>query len=198
MSRSRKGTITALDRARHPRKPRAQRAHRGCRTASRSRRLFRDCARPAVVVGGTPADEDPARAAIGKLDLDSTVAQVVDFAKRINYAAATDNGRGSAWSVSAGAAPSSTGLPSPPGRRSTPAVAYYGPAPDPSEAVKVQVPLLLHYAGLDDRVDATGKAVGRGAESAPARTSPTTPIRTSTTRSTTTPRPNATTSPPPT
>jgi carboxymethylenebutenolidase len=36
------------------------------------------------------------------------------------------------------------------------AVAYYGPAPDPAEASKVQAPMLLHYAGLDTRVDATG------------------------------------------
>ena len=36
------------------------------------------------------------------------------------------------------------------------AVAFYGPAPDPAEAAKVRTPLLLHYAGLDTRVDATG------------------------------------------
>jgi carboxymethylenebutenolidase len=34
-------------------------------------------------------------------------------------------------------------------------VAYYGPAPAPSEAVKVQLPLLIHDAGLDERVNAT-------------------------------------------
>ena len=106
-------------------------------------------------IGGTPADEDAARAAIGKLDLDSTVAQVVDFARRI-ITLRHDNGRvgvvGFCWgggfvdrlAIAAGPALNA-------------AVAYYGPAPDPSQAVKVQVPLLLHYAGLDDRVDATGK-----------------------------------------
>ena len=31
-------------------------------------------------------------------------------------------------------------------------VVYYGPAPDPSEASKVQAPLLIHHAGLDTRV----------------------------------------------
>uniref|UniRef100_UPI0035BBC41A dienelactone hydrolase family protein n=1 Tax=Sphingomonas sp. TaxID=28214 RepID=UPI0035BBC41A len=35
------------------------------------------------------------------------------------------------------------------------AVAYYGPAPDPAQATRVSAPLLLHYAGLDTRVDAT-------------------------------------------
>ena len=34
-------------------------------------------------------------------------------------------------------------------------VVYYGPAPDPSEASKVQAPLLIHHAGLDARVAAT-------------------------------------------
>ena len=36
-----------------------------------------------------------------------------------------------------------------------PASSYYGPAPDPSEAAKVQAPLMIHHAGLDDRVAAT-------------------------------------------
>ena len=33
-------------------------------------------------------------------------------------------------------------------------VAFYGPTPDPAEASKVKAPLLLHYAGLDARVNA--------------------------------------------
>ena len=35
-------------------------------------------------------------------------------------------------------------------------VSFYGPAPAPSEAAKVQAPLAIHLAGLDDRVNATG------------------------------------------
>jgi carboxymethylenebutenolidase len=34
-------------------------------------------------------------------------------------------------------------------------VSFYGPAPDPAEAVKVQAALLIHLAGLDQRVNAT-------------------------------------------
>ena len=34
-------------------------------------------------------------------------------------------------------------------------VVYYGPAPDPSEAAKVQAPLAIHLAGLDERVNRT-------------------------------------------
>jgi carboxymethylenebutenolidase len=106
-------------------------------------------------MGGTPPDEDAARDLIDKLDLDTTVAQVIDLAKNARNLR-HDNGRvgavGFCWggafvdrlAVSAGPALNA-------------AVAYYGPAPDPSEAAKVQMPLLLHYAGLDTRVDATGK-----------------------------------------
>ena len=36
------------------------------------------------------------------------------------------------------------------------AVSYYGPAPAPSEAAKLTVPLMLHYAGKDARVAQTG------------------------------------------
>ena len=41
------------------------------------------------------------------------------------------------------------------GKELAAAVAYYGPAPAPSEAPRVEVPLLIHDAGLDERVNAT-------------------------------------------
>ena len=36
-----------------------------------------------------------------------------------------------------------------------PALSYYGPAPDPSEAAKVVAPLMIQLAGLDTRVAQT-------------------------------------------
>ena len=42
------------------------------------------------------------------------------------------------------------------GDRLSAGVSFYGPAPDPSEAAKVQAPLGLHLAGLDNRVNSTG------------------------------------------
>lgn len=33
-------------------------------------------------------------------------------------------------------------------------MAFYGPPPDPAAASRVKAPILLHYAGLDTRVDA--------------------------------------------
>ena len=43
------------------------------------------------------------------------------------------------------------------GRTLDAGVAYYGPAPDPAEAPKVKAAMLLHYAGLDERVNKTGE-----------------------------------------
>ena len=37
------------------------------------------------------------------------------------------------------------------------AVSYYGPAPAPAEASRVRAPLLIHLAGLDNRVNATAR-----------------------------------------
>ncbi len=103
-------------------------------------------------LGGTPADEDAAREAIGKLDLALATAAGVAMLRVL--AKSSRHGKvgavGFCWggayvdrlAVAAGPALAA-------------GVAYYGPAPNPSEAVKVQAPLLLHYAGLDTRVAAT-------------------------------------------
>ena len=104
---------------------------------------------------GTPADEDKAREMIGKLDLGAAVKAALalgDGAKRLRHA----NGKlgivGFCWGgafVNRFAIAASTKLDA--------GVAYYGPAPAPAETAKVQAPLMLHYAGLDTRVDQTGK-----------------------------------------
>ena len=104
--------------------------------------------------GGTPADEDAAREAIGKLDLASAAADAV-ATLRLMKALPGSNGKAGAvgfcWgggmvnrvAVAAGNA-LEAGAP------------FYGPAPDPSLAAQVQAPMLLHYAGLDERVNKTG------------------------------------------
>lgn len=102
--------------------------------------------------GGTPANEDAARDAIGKLDLGKSVADAVAIVAELKRS--SRGGKvgavGFCWgggfvnrlAVAAGAELNA-------------AVAYYGPAPDPSEAPKVQAPIMLHDASLDDRVNAT-------------------------------------------
>lgn len=105
--------------------------------------------------GGTPADEDKARELIGALDLASTTAIVVEAA-RLAKRSPKHNGRvgiiGFCWG---GAMVNRVAIAA--GRNLDAGVAYYGPAPDPSEAVKVQAPLMLHYAGNDTRVAQTGE-----------------------------------------
>jgi carboxymethylenebutenolidase len=120
--------------------------------------------------GGTPADEDAARAAIGKLDLGAATAAAVAMTTELSHAKGS-NGRvgvvGFCWG---GAFANRLAVAA--GTKLAAAVAYYGPAPDPAEARKVSAPLLLHYAGLDARVNATGapwvaalKAAGKKVDS---------------------------------
>lgn len=120
-------------------------------------------------VGGTPADPDAAREAIGKLDIQQAVADAV-ATLRVLKTLPGANGKAGAvgfcWgggmvdriAVAAGAV-LDAGVP------------FYGPAPDPSLAPRVEAAMLLHFAGLDERVNATGlpwaealKAAGKQAE----------------------------------
>ncbi|MES2002275.1 MAG: dienelactone hydrolase family protein [Pseudomonadota bacterium] len=102
--------------------------------------------------GGTPANEDAAREAIGKLDL--ALANAAGVAMVRALARTSRHGKvgaiGFCWGgafVDRLAVAAGTSLAA--------GVSYYGPAPNPSEAVKVEAPLLLHYAGLDTRVAET-------------------------------------------
>jgi carboxymethylenebutenolidase len=102
--------------------------------------------------GGTPANEDLARDAIGKLDLGKSVGDAV--AMLAELAKSSRGGKigavGFCWGGGfvdrlAVAAGSTLGA----------GVSYYGPAPAPAEAAKVQAPLMIHLAGLDKRVAET-------------------------------------------
>src|SRR3546814_20661461 len=43
-------------------------------------------------------------------------------------------------------------------------VVFYGPSPAPAEAAGVKAPMMFHYAGSDDRVNATAPGWGGGLE----------------------------------
>ena len=105
--------------------------------------------------GGTPANEDQARDLIGKLDLAAATVSALALLGALK-ARRGGNGRvgvvGFCWG---GAFVNRLAVAA--GSKLDAGVAYYGPAPAPSEAIKVAAPLMLHYAGLDTRVDATGK-----------------------------------------
>jgi carboxymethylenebutenolidase len=105
-------------------------------------------------VGGTPADQDAAREAIGKLEIAVAVADAV-ATLRLLRALPNSNGLvgavGFCWGggmVNRIAIAAGSGLQA--------GIAFYGPAPDPTLAPRVEAAMLLHYAGLDDRVNATG------------------------------------------
>lgn len=119
--------------------------------------------------GGTPADEDKARAMIGTLDYDLALKQARAFIAR---AATQRTGTGKVGAVGfcwGGAFVNRLAVAAGPALAA--GVAYYGPAPDPAEAARVSAPLMLHYAGKDARVNATGepwvaalKAAGKSVE----------------------------------
>lgn len=102
--------------------------------------------------GGTPANEDAARDAIGKLDL----AKVTDDAVTMVETLSKSSRGGKVGAVGfcwGGAFINRLAVAA--GDKLDAGVSYYGPAPDPAEAAKVQAPLLIHLAGLDTRVAQT-------------------------------------------
>jgi carboxymethylenebutenolidase len=105
------------------------------------------------LVGGTPANEDAARDAIGKLDLGKSVNHAVAMLGEL--AKSSRGGKVGAVGFCWGGGFVNR-LAVAAGDKLDAGVVYYGPAPDPSEAAKVQAPLAIHLAGLDERVNRTG------------------------------------------
>jgi carboxymethylenebutenolidase len=102
--------------------------------------------------GGTPSDDDAARDAIGKLDQASTVANLVAAVATLKSrpdAAGPVGVVGFCWgggmtNLLAEAAP---GLAA--------AAPFYGIAPPAAGVKNIKAKLMLHYAGNDERIDAT-------------------------------------------
>lgn len=99
--------------------------------------------------GGTPADEDKARTMIGALDLAAATKDAQSaFA---HFARGRKAGVvGFCWG---GAMVNRLAVAGAPGLAA--AVSYYGPAPDPAEAARVNVPLVIQLPALDARVAGT-------------------------------------------
>jgi carboxymethylenebutenolidase len=106
--------------------------------------------------GGTPlGDDNKARQMIALLDLDQTVKDAISA---IGWLATKRRSTGKVGVVGfcwGGALADRVAVEG--GTIPSAVCAFYGPAPDPSEAARVKAPLLLHYAGLDTRVDASAK-----------------------------------------
>ena len=102
--------------------------------------------------GGTPSNEDAAREAIGKLDLGKSVSDAVAMLDEL--AKSSRGGKVGAVGFCWGGGFVNR-LAVAAGDKLDAGVPFYGPAPDPSEAPKVKAPLLIHDAGLDERVNRT-------------------------------------------
>ncbi|WP_033923470.1 dienelactone hydrolase family protein [Sphingomonas sp. 37zxx] len=119
--------------------------------------------------GGTPADEDAARDLIGQLDYDATILAAVATLVRLRRLA---NGTGKAGAVGfcwGGALTNRVAVAA--GSLLDAGASYYGPAPHPAEAAKVEAAMVVHLAGNDTRVNTTGipwgealRAAGKNAE----------------------------------
>src|SRR5687768_12945961 len=101
-------------------------------------------------VGGTPADQDSAREAIGKLNLSATAADAVATLRLLGSLPGSNGKAGAVGFCWGGGMVNRVALAA--GDSLAAGVSYYGPAPDPALAAQVRSPLQLHYAELDERV----------------------------------------------
>jgi carboxymethylenebutenolidase len=104
--------------------------------------------------GGTPTDQDAAREAIGKLDLARSAADAV---ATLGLLASLPSANGKVGAVGfcwGGGMVNRIAVAAGPALHA--GVPFYGPAPDPSLAARVEAAMLLHYAGEDERVNRTG------------------------------------------
>ncbi len=101
--------------------------------------------------GGTPENEDQARDMFSKLDAATTVANgeaTVVYLSKLEAANGNVGVIGFCWG---GGAVNNLAVKSPELKAG---VAYYGTQPPASDVPKIKAALLLHYAGLDDRINA--------------------------------------------
>ncbi len=102
-------------------------------------------------VGGTPEDEDKAREMIGQLDAAQTVANGVATVAFLKGSELTNGKVGAVGFCWGGGAVNALAVNAP---DLAAGVAYYGRQADPADASKIEASLLLHYAGIDERINA--------------------------------------------
>jgi carboxymethylenebutenolidase len=102
-------------------------------------------------VGGTPPEEDAARAAHGRIDRAKAVADAVAAVAMLK-ARPDSTGRvgcvGFCWG---GGVANEVAVNAPDLAAAAP---FYGPAPKAEDVPRIRARLLLHYAGLDERINA--------------------------------------------
>jgi len=105
------------------------------------------------VLGGTPADEDQAMKEFSQLKPDAAIGellQAVSYLKSRPDASGKIGAIGFCWGGSM-----INRLAEAAGPDLNAAVAFYGSAPPLDQVAKIRAALILNYAGLDDRVNAT-------------------------------------------
>jgi carboxymethylenebutenolidase len=103
------------------------------------------------VIGGTPANEDEARAAFSKLDAADTLQ---NFVKAFDYLKTRKDANGKFGCVGfcwGGAMANKLAVNVPDLKA---AVAFYGRQPDAADVPKIKAAVQLHYGGLDQGVNA--------------------------------------------
>jgi len=103
--------------------------------------------------GGTPADEDAARTAIGKLDLSAATDSGVALLDALSGRKGGNGKVGAIGFCWGGAYVNRLALAA--GSKLDAGVVFYGTAPAAAEAARVRAPLMIHLAGLDQRVNQT-------------------------------------------
>jgi carboxymethylenebutenolidase len=101
-------------------------------------------------VGGTPEDSDKARSLIGQLDGQSTVNNYIAAVKYLQYHPESTGKVGIIGFCWGGGVVNQVAVKTP---DLTAAVPFYGSQPAPEDVAKIKASLLLHYAGLDERID---------------------------------------------
>ena len=102
-------------------------------------------------LGGTPADEDKGRDMIGTLNADETAHRIAAAVPFLEHHAESTGKVGAVGFCWGGGMVNRLAVLSPDLKA---AVAYYGVQPPAAQVKSIQAALLLHYAGLDQRVDA--------------------------------------------
>jgi carboxymethylenebutenolidase len=102
--------------------------------------------------GGTPDDEDQAREMIGALDAEQTLDNALAAVDFLATNEATNGNVGVVGFCWGGGMVNQVAVSAP--NNLGAAVAYYGRQPAAEDVASIQAPIVLHYAGLDERINA--------------------------------------------
>ena len=101
--------------------------------------------------GGTPEDEDQAREMIQALDRQQTIANAVATVQFLKNHEAGNGQVGAVGFCWGGGIVNQTAVAA--GSDLAAGVVYYGQSPDPADVGQIEADMLLHYAGLDERIN---------------------------------------------